>query len=131
MKNRNIALVSAFALAATLVAPMGLAGPASAASTEAAPSISTQATASALPYDVGSKTVFLHGEFSITFTPAKYATFQVQVVNSAGQVVSNLSYSGSSPHTITKNDVYLGGYHTFKVTSNVQGAGTFYLNPSS
>lgn len=129
MKNRNIALISAFTIAATLVTPTSFINSALASSTDTPTTVSSQVTTSRLPYDVAAPVLNLNGGFNITFIPSKYATFQVNVYDNTTNVLkSTLSYSGSSPHTISKSDTSLRGYHTIVVTSNVPQAGTISVN---
>ena len=138
MKNRSLAIVAALTITAALVAPTAFVAPAAAsANLETTPAATSQVTAAATSqvtaaeasYVIFQDTIFLHGEISVTITPAKYATFKVKIYNGVGQLVSTLSYSGSSPYTLVKNDVYLGGNHTIVVSADVANAGQVYTNP--
>ncbi len=130
MKNRSIAMVSALTITAALVAPTAFVAPAAAsANLETTPAVTSQVTAAESSYVIFQDTIFLHGDISITITPAKYATFKVKIYNGVGQLVSTLSYAGSSPYTLVKNDVYLGGDHTIVVSADVANAGKVYTNP--
>ncbi len=130
MKNRSITIVSALTLTAALIAPASFAAPASAsANLDTTPAVTSQVAAAAVSQVIFQDTIFLHGEISVTITPAKYATFTVKIYDGVGKLVSTLSYSGSSAHTLVKNDVYLGGNHTIVVSANVENAGKVYTNP--
>ncbi|GGI96771.1 hypothetical protein GCM10008022_01580 [Paenibacillus hunanensis] len=136
MKKQKLLLIPALSLAASLtLAPVGFASDLSnisnASNSATANQSVTAAFAASPTYKVGtsSESLFLHGEFEITITPKKYATFNVKIYDSVGRQVSSMVYSGSSPKTLLKSDENLTGPHKIAVTSNLpsEDTGTFQV----
>ncbi len=136
MKKQKLFLLPALSLAASLtLAPVGFASDLSNisnASNSANVNQSAAAFTASPIYKVGtsSESLFLHGEFEITITPKKYATFNIKIYDSVGRQVSTMVYSGSSPKTLLKSDENLTGPHKIAVTSNLpsEDTGTFQVN---
>ncbi|WP_411349948.1 hypothetical protein [Paenibacillus sp. WLX2291] len=135
MKTRNIALLSALSLAVTLTAaPTGFASSESPNVTVNNPPVTSQDSVSvdavSGPYPVNGNAVLvpLRGELAVTVNPARYGTFNLQIVNvSTGSIVSNQVYSGSSSYTFFNNNTGWVGNYSVQVTSS-NGSGTFSLS---
>ncbi|MFD1888056.1 hypothetical protein [Paenibacillus wenxiniae] len=134
MKTRNIAILSTLSLALALTAaPTSFASSVSPDVTVNNPLVSAPNAISvnAISYPVGSERIVLtlRGELAVTVTPARYATFNLQLKDLKGNIVANQAYSGSSPYTFRiSNNAILGDYY-LTVTSSTGGSnGSFTVS---